>query len=160
MSRTKAYIAILILFFAEITIFKKLSIYRVGPELLLIATIFFGLHFGIMRGIEIGFLSGVLKDVFSVTGLGINLFSFILIGFLAGLFRNKLFKENFGAQFILSLLSVYVISTIYFIYLHQTTATSINLKLWNAVLAKGIYTAIIAPFLFLIFTKLFAPKEI
>ncbi len=144
--RLAIYITILLLFFVELILFDKLRIYGVRPEILLIATVFFGFHFGRARGIEIGALSGVLKDVFSITAFGVNVFSFLLIGFLSGYLKDKLFKENFVTQFLFSCFSVYIV--------------------WGfapvpigAVLYKGLYTGILAPFLFLVLTKIFGPKE-
>ena len=144
--RLAIYITILLLFFVELILFDKLRIYGVRPEILLIATVFFGFHFGIARGIEIGALSGILKGAFSITAFGINVFSFLLIGFLSGYLKDKLFKENFVTQFLFSCFSVYIV--------------------WGfapvpigAVLYKGLYTGILAPFLFLVLTKIFGPKE-
>lgn len=144
--RLAIYITILLLFFVELILFDKLRIYGMRPEILLIATVFFGFHFGIARGMEIGALSGILKDVFSITTFGVNVFLFLLIGFLSGYLKDKLFKENFVTQFLFSCFSVYIV--------------------WGfapvpvgAVLYKGLYTGILAPSLFLVLTKIFGPKE-
>ncbi len=144
--RLAIYVTILLLFFVELILFDKLRIYGMRPEILLIATVFFGFHFGIARGMEIGALSGILKDVFSITTFGVNVFLFLLIGFLSGYLKDKLFKENFVTQFLFSCFSVYVV--------------------WGfapvpvgAVLYKGLYTGILAPSLFLVLTKIFGPKE-
>ncbi len=144
--RLAIYVTILLLFFVELILFDKLRIYGMRPEILLIATVFFGFHFGIARGMEIGALSGILKDVFSITTFGVNVFLFLLIGFLSGYLKDKLFKENFVTQFLFSCFSVYIV--------------------WGfapvpvgAVLYKGLYTGILAPSLFLVLTKIFGPKE-
>ena len=144
--RLTIYITILLLFFIELILFDKLRIYGVRPEILLIVTIFFGFHFGIARGIEIGALSGILKDVFSITTFGVNVFSFLLIGFLSGYLKDKLFKENFVTQALFSCFSVYIV--------WGFASAPVG-----AVLYKGLYTGILAPSLFLVLTKIFGPKE-
>lgn len=144
--RLTIYVTILLLFFVELILFDKLRIYGVRPEILLIATVCFGFHFGIARGMEIGALSGILKDAFSITTFGVNVFSFLLIGFLSGYLKDKLFKENFVTQFLFSCFSVYIVWGF----------TPAPIK---AVLYKGLYTGIFAPFLFLVLTEIFGPKE-
>jgi len=143
----------LLLFFVELILFDKLRVSGVRPEILLIVTVFFGFHFGTVRGMEIGALSGILKDIFSITGFGINAFSFLLIGFLSGYLKDKLFKDNFVTQFLFSCFSVYLVWAI-FIVLGQASFSPTA-----AVLYKGLYTGILAPFLFIVLTKIFGPKE-
>ncbi|MBL7155578.1 MAG: rod shape-determining protein MreD [Candidatus Omnitrophica bacterium] len=158
-NRIKIYATLFMLLVIEIAVFKNLAIFGTRPELLLIFTVFFGFHFGIARGMEAGLVSGILKDVFSITGFGINIFSFIAIGFLAGFLKNKLIKENFITQFTFSMLSVLILSSVYFLYLAEIVKNDIGTGFWKVVLYKGLYTAIFAPFLFFIFTLVFSPKE-
>ena len=56
-NRIGLYALLAILLFLELTVFSKLRILGVRPELLLIATVFFGFHFGIARGVEVGIIS-------------------------------------------------------------------------------------------------------
>ncbi|OGW74596.1 MAG: rod shape-determining protein MreD [Omnitrophica bacterium RBG_13_46_9] len=174
------YTVILILFFLEITALNKIRLFGVRPELLLIATIFFGFHFGMMRGMEVGLISGVLKDVFSIALFGVNALLFLFIGFLSGFLKKSLFKENFITQFLFSLISVYVISAVYFLCLDKTVAgegislthvwagalfsgggtmrggvhaASFAEQFWRACWYKGLYTGCVAPFLFFLLAK-------
>lgn len=153
-SRIALYAAILILFFLEVTLFDKLRIFGMRPEILLIATVFFGFHFGIIYGIEAGIVSGILKDIFSISTFGINTFSFLFIGFLSGYLKDKLFKENFVTQFLFSCLSVYLVWAISLLGWGENYSPYVK-----PVLCKGLYTGIFAPILFLILTKIFGPKE-
>ena len=153
------YAVIFLLFYLEIAVFDKLRIFGVRPELLLIATFFFGFHFGILRGMEAGIVSGLLKDIFSLSSFGINTFSFLLMGFVSGFLKNKLVRENFITQFFLAALSVLVISVVYFLYLNQIVKSAISREFWKASLYKGLYTGCMAPFLFFILTRIFGPKE-
>ncbi len=164
--RLAIYITVLLLFFVELILFDKLRIYGVRPEILLIATVFFGFHFGIARGIEIGVLSGILKDVFSITTFGVNVFSFLLIGFLAGYLKDKLFKENFVTQALFSCFSVYIVWGILIVWGQVSLLGVVSggnpspyAAPIGAVLYKGLYTGIFAPSLFLVLTKIFGPKE-
>ncbi len=152
-------IVILTIFFLGLTVFDNLAVSGARPELLLIVTIFFGFHFGIIRGAETGLICGILKDLFSITPFGVNTFSFLCIGFLSGYLRNKLYKENFFVQFLLSNLAVYFATAIYFLYMHKSLDGEIGVYFWRITAYKGLYTGVIAPILFYILRRLFERKE-
>lgn len=160
LKRTGLYLALFIIFFVNLFVFEKFKIFGVKPELLLIAVLFFGFNFGIARGIEVGIVSGILIDIFSVGYFGINIVSFTLVGFIAGCLKDKLFKESFIIQFIVSGISVYFISGIYFLYFKDALYLGQSAEFWEICFVKALYTGFIAPILFVILKKLFNLKEI
>jgi len=153
--RIGIYGAILFLFFIEAAIPPRFGLFGARPELLLIATIFFGFHFGALIGAEAGIFCGILKDILSVGNFGINTISFLFIGFLSGYLRKKLFKENFIAQFFFSCLGVYLISGVYFLNLDRFAGSDTGAEFWNLVFYKGLYTGVLAPFLFFVLARAF-----
>lgn len=157
--RLPAYIVVFLLFIAEATILNKLKICGVRPDLLLVTTVFFGFHFGVTRGAEIGFIAGLLKDTLTVGAFGINTFSFLAIGILAGCLKNKLFKENLLSQFFFSFLAVYLLACVHFLSLGEMARSGAAGQFWSAVFRKGLYTAFLAGPLFLLLAKIFGPRE-
>ena len=153
------FLVIPALFFAELMVFDKLRIFGVRPELLLIATIFFGFRFGALRGLQAGAISGILKDIFSVSGFGAHALSFLLAGFLSSRLRSKLFKENFITEALLAFLAVYLTSTLYFLYPGITASGGITAQFWRMVLYKALYTGAAAPLLFFILGRFFGFGE-
>ena len=160
MKRAPLYATLFALLFLELALFGYLRIFGSRPELLLIATVFFGFNFGISRGAEVGFVSGVLKDLFSVTDFGVNTFSFLLVGILAGAIKNKVVKENFVTQAILSALFVYVTSGVYFFYLGEITGAQVDAIFWKTAFYKMLYTGCMAPFLFFILEAISGNKKV
>ncbi|MGB2705366.1 MAG: rod shape-determining protein MreD [Candidatus Omnitrophota bacterium] len=154
-NRLKIYAAIAFLFFLEITLFSKFRIHGASPGLLLIATIFFGFHFGIICGLEAGLISGILKDMFTLTGFGINAFSFLLVGVLAGYLRKKLARENFVTEFFISGSAVYLTSGIYFLDVEAIAGGDVGAGFWAIIFYKGLYTAFVAPLLFFVLRRIF-----
>ena len=154
-SRIALYAAIFTLFFLEITLFNRLRIYGARPELLLIATIFFGFYFGKIRGLEVGAVAGILKDIFTISSFGINTFSFILAGLLAGIIKDKVFKESFVMQFFFSFLAVFFVSCIYFLYLSEILKCPAPQDFWLAGIYKALYTGLLGPVLFFGLSKIF-----
>lgn len=157
--RLGIYTAILFLFFIEVTIFNSLRIYGVKPELLLIATIFFGFRFGMIRGLETGLLAGALKDIFGITAFGVNTLSFLFIGCLAGFLREKLSRENIVMQFFFSNISVYAVSGIYFLYLSGILKCDMGYDFWREIIGKGLYTGCASPVIFFVLGRIFRARE-
>lgn len=156
--RAACYAVILILFFLETAAFNALGVWSVRPELLLGATIFFAFNFGPVGGLEAGFVSGALKDIFSAAAFGVNAFSFLLVGFLSGFLKNRLFKENFILQFLSVNAGVYLASGIYFLYLKEALSYDVGIGLWKACAQKGLYTGLSGLGLFFVLGKVFKPE--
>jgi len=158
-NRISLYGILFLLLFCELTIFSKLRILGVKPDLLLIATLFFGFQFGISGGIEVGLISGISKDLLSVTAFGVNGFSFLFVGFLSGLLKDKVVKENVVTQFIVSIVAVYAITVLHLLFLRNTEIDNIGIQLFKTSLIKGLYTGLLAPIIFIILSAIFKPKE-
>ncbi len=158
-SRLKIYTVILILFFLEAALIGRLRIHGASPGLLLIAVIFFGFHFGRARGAEAGLIAGILKDIFSLTNFGVNAFSFLLVGALAGYLRKKLARENFVTEFFISAAAVYLTSSVSFLDLSRLAGETALEGFWAIIFYKSLYTAFAAAPIFFVLGKIFGPKE-
>ena len=104
---------------------------------------------------EAGFVSGVLKGIFGITPLGVYVFSFVVIGLLAGILKNKLIKGNFITQFFISNLAIYFISGIYFIYMRQISDGGLAPEFLKDCLYKGLYTGALSPIFFFSLSRVF-----
>jgi len=71
------------------------SIFRRGkPDFLLLLVIFWSWRRGGREGTVVGFVAGLLMDLFFSPLLGLYSFSFALIGFLIGEVRERVYREN------------------------------------------------------------------
>ena len=75
---------ILVCFILQTTVFQRLAIGSIVPNLLLIATVSFGFMQGKITGIWAGFLCGILKDIFYGNLLGFYALIYLCIGYGAG----------------------------------------------------------------------------
>ena len=157
--RSNIYITIVLIFFAELIIFQNFRFFNVKPDLLLIAVLFFGFNFGTMRGLEAGALAGILKDMFSIGCFGVNMFTYVFIGLISGLLKNKLAKENFLSEFFLAISAVYITSGIYFLYLAKSLNLISEHISWQSCLYKALFTGVLAPVSFFILKKTLFSKE-
>ena len=158
--RIKFYFAILALFFLEIMMAWPSGRFYARPELILVAVIFFGLHFGAKLGGEAGLIGGIFKDAFSTDVFGYNLISLFIAGLFCGYLREKLFKENFVTQFLVSAFFAYLMAAIYFKFFYAGgILPEIDREFWDIAFKKSLYTGLSAPFLFFIFARIFYSEK-
>lgn len=90
-------------FLLQLTIIPLFSPSPLRPDLALLASIYFGLHWGEKKGLWIGFLFGLVEDSFSVGPLGFNALIKSYLGFTAGYLRHNIAASNLFPQVILIL---------------------------------------------------------
>lgn len=87
--------------------------FNIRIEIFLLGTIYFAMKFGALAGLFWGFGFGLLEEVFSSASFGTNLVPHILLGFLTGVFKERLYFEN------LFYLSIFIFFALIFGYLVQ-----------------------------------------
>ena len=73
-------------FILQTTLFRIFG--SVAPDLILLASIYCGLRFGKLSGVQVGAISGLIQDTLSYGLLGVNFLSKGLIGFSTGFLRE------------------------------------------------------------------------
>ena len=89
-------IIILIGFLLETTFFPHLALASIKPNLLLVITASFGLMRGKKEGMFVGFVSGLMLDIFFGVGnmLGFYALIYTLIGYGNGFFNHLFYDED------------------------------------------------------------------
>lgn len=134
-SRLNMFFGMLVFFLLDITLINKISIKGARPDILIIFIIFCGLFYGVRFGLESGLILGLVKDALDISIFGINIFIFAILGMICGILSDKIYKENFLTQIIVSFIATFFIS-------------KLNLP-------DAIYTALIAPLVFFILRLVF-----
>lgn len=82
---------ILILFFLALqcTLGRHIALAGISPNLLIILPVVFGFLNGCNEGIVVGFVSGLMYDLYFGSEIGVCALIFLYIGYLAGLFHQK-----------------------------------------------------------------------
>lgn len=131
----------------QMTIVPFLTFDFIAPDLVMILIIYYTLKSGQMFGMLIGFFMGFLFDLFSGSLLGSHMFSYTIIGFIAGYFysENKI-SLNINSFFFLFI--VFICASIGSIansfFSSPETNISIIYVLFDQGLLPGIYTSVIA----------------
>ena len=84
----------IVCFLLECTLFDKLSFALIKPNLLIIVTSSFGFMRGKKSGMFVGFLCGLLTDLFWGEVLGFYMLIYTLIGYINGFFRRLFYDDD------------------------------------------------------------------
>ncbi|MCR5420996.1 MAG: rod shape-determining protein MreD [Lachnospiraceae bacterium] len=85
----------------QTTLFKAVSFAGIVPNILTIITSAFGFMRGKKEGMIIGFISGLIMDIFFMNILGFYALVFMTIGYLNGFFRSIIYPEDIKLPMIL-----------------------------------------------------------
>lgn len=113
--RISTIIIILLAFLLQTTIFHKLTLANVVPNLLLILTVCYSYMRGRTSGELIGLLCGLLLDMMYGSVIGLYAFIFMTIGFLCGYCQKIYFTDNYILPCVLVGLSDLLYGFYYFI---------------------------------------------
>lgn len=157
------FLTIPVCFVFQIVFSTALSVYGVFPNLLLLAVIFFAVHYGALSGAIIGFVWGLFADSSSICIFGSQTFMFTLIGYFSGKLRRKIDEEQLVAQMGLVLLMsiVYVLGLIFFESFFMDSSETGRLKS-GILIFQPVYSTVISPLVFWILAwwdSLFHPHE-
>lgn len=137
-------------FILQTTLFRIFG--SVAPDLILLASIYCGLRFGKLSGVQIGAFCGLLQDTLSYGLLGINLLSKGLIGFATGYLRemNLLIGNSVMMWMILIFLSTALDVTLLLVSLNSFYDAPISFAntLWSITIQSILNIAIGVPFFF------------
>ncbi|MCI2049998.1 MAG: rod shape-determining protein MreD [Lachnospiraceae bacterium] len=85
---------ILICFVLQSTLFRTLTFGGIGPNLMIALTVSLSLVFGDRKGLFIGFVCGLLCDIFFSSLLGFNALVYALVGYLFGKFERMIYPDD------------------------------------------------------------------
>lgn len=66
----------------------------VTPNILIITTCMFGFMFGHKKGIIVGFIAGLLVDIYAADIVGMNSLIYMYVGFISGIFHRLFTKDS------------------------------------------------------------------
>lgn len=117
-----------------------------SPELILIGVLFFSLNSNKEKGAVCGFIGGLLEMVFS----GAHPLILILygsIGYVAGLYKEALYRHLASAQMIIAAIAV-VSSTLIYDLLISSTGFPYYKAVFFLTIPAAIYTSLLSPVIF------------
>lgn len=137
-------VMILVCFLLETTIFDKLAIASVVPNLLIVIAASFGFMRGHKEGLIVGFCCGLLKDVMYGDFLGFYALLYMLIGYCNGYFKRLFYVEDVKLPMVLIAVSEFVYSIVVYICLFMLKS-DFNFRFYfdNIIMPELVYTIFI-----------------
>lgn len=131
-------------FIIQTSIFNRLALAGIAPNLLLVVTVAFGYLKGRRAGVLVGFMCGILLDVFIGVYFGMNALIFIYIGYLNGLVRLFYFGDDVKFPMLLIAVSDILYGCVVFVaMLLMRERYDFSFYLEHLIVPEAIYTVII-----------------
>ena len=149
------FLIIGICFLLQTTVFQALAFANITPNLMVIVVSAIGFMRGRKEGLWIGFLSGLLIDIFFGFYLGVYALIYMYIGYINGLFQKRFYPDDIklpllliGGSDIICNFIIYIImfllrSRFHFMY-----------YLTSIIIPELVYTMVISIFLYIILLKI------
>lgn len=158
MSWLSISIALVVISVIEAASVNYIKLLGVGPELTLLGVLYFSLNSSKERGAACGLIGGILKMAFS----GLNpviLIIYTSIGFLAGMYKEMLYKQLTSARMIVAFAAV-IYSNIIYGFLISSLGFPYYKTIFFVSLPSAIYTAVLAPLMFMALDSVTPPREV
>jgi rod shape-determining protein MreD len=149
--RPRLYLFSLIAVFLQLTLLNRFRVFDSEPDLLFILVIFSGLYFGGRLGLEVGVVSGLLKDLFTADAFGMSAVTFGAAGLAAAWLSPKIYRNSRLTQFFLVLVFYVVVAAGHFFLKSASGGSSAMIKgcypsfpefFAAAALPSGLYTSL------------------
>ncbi len=109
------FIMILVCFMLQTTIWNLLPLGNVKPNLLLVLTVSLGLMCGRSAGLWIGFISGLIVDLFYGNMFGFTALIYMYLGYMNGRFYNVFFDEDIKVPMMMVAVSDFIYNIIFYV---------------------------------------------
>ncbi len=109
-------ILVIICFLLQCTILKEIKLTHVVPNLLIVVTSSFGFMRGKKEGLYVGFLCGMLIDLFFSEFYGFYTLIYMYIGYINGFFKNMFYDDDIKLPMILITGSDFIYGCIIYVF--------------------------------------------
>lgn len=110
-------LVVTICFLLESTLFQGLSFGSITPNLLIVVTASFGFMRGKKEGMLVGFLSGILMDIFFGDLIGFYALIYMVVGYVNGFFKRIFYPEDIKLPLFLITVSDFLFGNIICVFL-------------------------------------------
>lgn len=148
------YLAIVGLFILALTLqetwMPAIAIGGAQPDLLLYFIVFIGIFKKPSWGLGAGFVVGLIEDLLIGKYIGLHILSGMITGYLVAYFGGQFYKENY----IIPIATVFagaIISGFSYVFFSQFVSLGLPFwySLWHLVLPNAIYSAALAPLIYI-----------
>lgn len=140
---------VFICFLLQCTVFHALAFGRIVPNLLIVLTASFGFMRGEKSGLLIGFLGGLLTDIFFGSVIGFYAILYMYIGYINGKFTPIFYPEDIKLPITLILCSDFFYGIVCYVILFLLRGRfDFGYYMRNIILPEIVYTIVVTLFLY------------
>lgn len=148
-------ILIIICFVLQCTVFRSLSMGGIVPNMLIVLTASFGFMRGETTGLIIGFICGLLTDIFFADFIGFYSLVYMYIGYANGKFCRLFYPGDIKMPMLLILCSDFVYGLTCYIFLFLLRGRfNISYYIMHVIFPEIVYTLIVTIFLYPIILRI------
>lgn len=136
-------ILIFVCFLLQSSVFSRLDLGGVTPNLLIVLTASFGFMRGEKEGLIIGFICGLLMDIFFAEYMGLYALIYMYIGFFNGKFKKIFYPDDIKLPITLIIFSDLVYGLVCYISFLLRGKFHFIYYLFHIILPEIVYTIII-----------------
>lgn len=142
-------ILILVCFILQCTVFRALDFGGIVPNLLIVLTASFGFMRGETTGLIIGFVCGLLTDVFFADIIGFYALVYMYIGYANGKFNKLFFPEDIKMPMCLIIGSDFIYGFICYVFLFLLRGRfHLGYYMLHVIMPEIVYTLIVTILLY------------
>lgn len=140
---------IIVCYILQSTVFPAIAFAEIVPNLLIVVTASCGFMWGDRTGLMVGFVSGLLADVFSGDAIGMHAMIYMYIGYLNGKFNGIFYPEDIKLPMALILISdlFYGLFT-YLLLFMMRSRFAFRFYFMNIILPEIVYTILVTLLLY------------
>ena len=136
-------------FVLQTTLFQALSFGGISPNILIIITVSYGFMYGKKCGMVVGFICGLLMDIFYGDVLGFYALIYLYIGAANGVFHSIFYQDDIKLPLVLILVSDFVYSFTCYILLYLLRGRfDLIFYLEHVILPEIVYTIFVTVFIY------------
>lgn len=138
-------LCLIVAFLLQVTLFQSLSLASTKPNLILILVFIFGFMRGQKTGIWVGFLGGLLLDIYYGDSIGFYAMIYMYIGYFNGTFYKLFYDEDITLPLLLIFVSNILYGfSVYVIRFLLRGRLDFGYYVEHVIIAETIYTMIVA----------------
>lgn len=138
-------VLVILAFILQNTVFRALSLNGVGPNLLLVITVFFGFGASLNNGMLTGFFCGLLCDVFFGSYLGIYSFLFMLAGGFSGIMAKYFYQDDIVFPYLTIAITDSLFGLVYYVFMFMLRGRFVFKDyLEGVILPEVLYTLVLS----------------
>jgi len=150
-----AFIIVVCAGLIQISALGYVSFFGIKPDLLLVLVAFFALCGQRSEAVKVALVLGLIKDLSSFSILGSYTLTFLILALFLNYHQNKFYREKATTQVILLFACYLVMSAFVLCFSLISHKSSFAYQVLLDIALKGAtYTALIAPFVFFVLSKI------